>query len=192
MAWAATVMLSVALVLEVTRLPGPEFTPSTDNAGKSEEQSFELDQPDDAPVEILEESFAPAAAPGRSMNGAAVPEAAPIKTTAKQAATEPELEMRRRVDARQGLAVENQVATPAANVDEFKLKDNDMLQRAEDMARRQIGESSEPAPGCDESVTAKPDTWLECIVELEEAGLADEARHQRELLEEAFPDFEQR
>ena len=187
MAWAATVMLSVALVLEVTRLPAPELAPVADSAGKFEAQDFELDQPDDAPVEALGESIPPAAPAGRSMNGA---------------------------------VVAKKLAAPAAKADEFKLKDDDMLQRAEEMARRQSRDNNEPAlpsvaadpasaeapeiavqgtafssfamTSCDESATAKPETWLECIVELEEAGLANEARHQRELLQEAFPDFEPR
>ncbi len=40
---------------------------------------------------------------------------------------------------------------------------------------------------CDESETADPNAWLECILELERQGLLDAARLERELLVEAFP-----
>lgn len=40
---------------------------------------------------------------------------------------------------------------------------------------------------CDESQTADPNTWLECILELERQGLHDAARIERELLAETFP-----
>jgi hypothetical protein len=98
------------------------------------------------------------------------------------------------------------------HVDEFKLKDADMLRRADDMARMRSGEnktlalpSSAPvaadgatlgavavsteAQACDESAVATPETWLECIERLEAAGRADEAGQQRELLQAAFPEF---
>jgi hypothetical protein len=40
---------------------------------------------------------------------------------------------------------------------------------------------------CDESETADPNAWLECILELERQGLFEAARLERELLAEAFP-----
>ncbi len=40
---------------------------------------------------------------------------------------------------------------------------------------------------CNESETADPNAWLECILELERQGLHDAARLERELLVEAFP-----
>lgn len=40
---------------------------------------------------------------------------------------------------------------------------------------------------CDESQTADPNTWLECILELERQGLHEAARLERERLAEAFP-----
>ena len=40
---------------------------------------------------------------------------------------------------------------------------------------------------CDESQTADPNAWLECILELERQGLHDAARIERELLVETFP-----
>ena len=43
---------------------------------------------------------------------------------------------------------------------------------------------------CDDTQTADPNTWLECILELEGQGLLEAARLERELLTEAFPPAE--
>ena len=40
---------------------------------------------------------------------------------------------------------------------------------------------------CDETQTADPNSWLECILELERQGLHEAARLERERLVEAFP-----
>jgi len=99
--------------------------------------------------------------------------------------------------------------------------DADLLQRAEDMARVREGQNEQPAQPvpqpkervaspdasfaistksslhsdvapCDARATAEPESWLACIVELEDAGLTDLAREQRALLAETFPDFNPR
>lgn len=217
MAWAATIMLSVALVLEVTRVPGPSPVLFDDNAGTLEAEQPASGLAGDAPADALEELVAPAAPPGRSAKrGAmALPQTAASKATAKQAANEPALENRQRADLQQDRVAERDPVAPAASAEEFKLKDTDMLRRAGEMARMQEGDNKEEAlasaaahvasteiaafnavasravaPGCDETASASPETWLECIVALEEAGLADESRRERELLKEAFPDFD--
>jgi len=216
MAWAATIALSVALVFEVTRVPAPDGVVFDDNAAKFEAQKPEFELPADAPVEALEEAVAPTAPAGRISNTASVapPQAATIKSTAKQAGPAAEPQKRQRADLRQDHFEERELAAPAANVEEFKLKDTDRLRRAEDTARMQNGVPapasssadaisadmavqgavglSIAAPTCDESASASPETWLECIKALEEAGLADEATLQRELLSKAFPDFDPR
>ena len=40
---------------------------------------------------------------------------------------------------------------------------------------------------CDETATADPNSWLECILELERQGLLEAARLERERLALAFP-----
>ena len=87
----------------------------------------------------------------------------------------------------------------------FEPRNIEILREADDMARlrngdRQTAETlvSDPArrpaearkPACDETATARPSTWLECIDELEKAGRFDAARRERALLIEAFPDAE--
>lgn len=60
MAWAATVMLSVALVLEVTNSPSPGVVSFDETIGTFEVQSPEADAKDDGPVDSPEESVVPA------------------------------------------------------------------------------------------------------------------------------------
>jgi hypothetical protein len=219
MAWAATVMLSVALVLELTRVPAPTviLEPGT---GKFELRELEYDSRYDAPAELLEEpappEAMPAALPGRAADGetAAATEAAAMKPAANQTAAAG-LDKHQNDNLRQGQAAKPVMTAPATHIEEFKLKDADELRRYEDKGRLQkgaIGEatfagSAEDAAGadsatrstaamavetprCEEAVIAAPETWLECIAELEKAGLADEARLQRDLLREAFPGFD--
>ena len=45
-------------------------------------------------------------------------------------------------------------------------------------------------PACPAEVLTDPEHWFECIEALEEAGRDADAEEQRELLKEAFPDFE--
>ncbi len=169
MAWAATVILSVALVLEVARVP--ESTP--------------LDYEDTA-VDF-------------------------------EAASEADAEVPRKQHSVRGDQVgKRELTAPEAAVDEFKVPDKDMLRQAEDLARMRSGQNRETAvpgtaegetaapaleristlssvaasPTCDEAATASPETWLECIREMEAVGFAAEAQEQRELLREAFPEFE--
>ncbi|NIL94852.1 MAG: hypothetical protein GTO71_10555 [Woeseiaceae bacterium] len=108
----------------------------------------------------------------------------------------------------------------AADAQELRVEDEDMLQRAEETARMQEGRDDQPPPGpasravavpqedssahaasfaisleeappaCDDTARATPESWLECIAELEEAGSLDAARLERELLAEVFPDFD--
>lgn len=215
MAWAATAILSVALVLEITKVPAPENIGFEDTASKFEVGIPELDPIDDAPTEVPQAEVveqAPATPLGRSLNGASTGqpvEVAPAKAPADQVAPEPILQERQRSELRPQAVEEGQLAAPAAKVDEFKLKDANMLRHAEDMARMQSGENREAAspssaadagtlgavavsaeaPACDETVTSTPETWLECITGLEEAGLSREAQQQRELLQAAFPEF---
>lgn len=60
MAWAATVMLSVALVLEVTNSPSPGVVSVDETIGTFEVQSPEADAKDDGPADSPQESVVPA------------------------------------------------------------------------------------------------------------------------------------
>lgn len=140
-AWAAVVMLSVAILIETNR----------------------------APLEV--------AAP-------AVSEATPAAGVAERKA-EPQL-MKSDLGA-----AEEQLATDTT---ELRGTDRDLIERAEEMARMQQGRLQQPdiQPVCDESARAEPESWLECIVELEAAGFVDVAREERDLLNAAFPGVDAR
>ena len=203
MAWAATVMLSVALVLEVTNTPSPGVVSFDETISRFEVQSPEADAKDDGPADSLEESVVPASEPTKKQSN----------------------DMRQKATA----IVEQEIAPqlPAtreraellSDSAEFKIENEDMLRQAEEMARAQVGDNDQPSPAvsavteqefaagrslasaaafsapvadCDEDAVATPQTWLECIVALENAGRDDAAREQRAMLAEAFPDFDLR
>lgn len=217
MAWAATVMLSVALVLQMSDVPGPEGVSFDDTAQKVEAQVPEPGAPGDAPAESAEAEVlgeAAATAPARSLDasGEASRATEPARPAAKQLIQAPLQQKRQRSELRQEFSDAQEPAAPAANVDTLVIQDADLLRRADEMARTRSGENKESAlpnsrdqagtpsatamgleaPVCDARATRTPESWLECIAALEEAGLADEAQEQRELLLETFPDFQAR
>lgn len=159
LAWAATVGLCLAIVLEVTRVPTPEIV-ITDDANRSLEAE---------PSSVAEEAQAPAQAPPQTPVRQR-PEALKDmksqlgRSAAKQAANEPKREM---VDAdtRQQSGAIAALAVSANRID------------------------SEATNECPDEIRVDPVTWLACIVDLEESGDTDAALRQRDALEEAFPQF---
>ena len=215
MAWAATVMLSVALVLEVTRTPVPESA-SHDAAPvpmapaelpaleKAADASADASLDEVVVAQPQADYHPPAANAGRTDDAAEELKAAPLRSSAKQV-VEPELqdEKRERDDERLRLQVDAPVAEAEFEGDAFAVGDTDMLQRAEEMGRLREGSiaaeqalpesfavmSTSATTPCEAKETERPETWLECIERLEELGLQAEADQQRELLAAAFPDF---
>jgi len=169
LAWAATVALSVAVVLEVMQLPAP------DNVSFDKVEA-DADVQRDAPLEALEEELPAAVAPGRASNFA--PQS-PQKTGLMQktaAKSEPEFDERKREASEKAAQPAQTIATPASERD--------------DVDRMQNFAFSSSVAHCTEEMTQEPSTWLECIEDLEAAGLNEEATEQRRLLRETFPDFE--
>jgi len=202
MAWAATVMLSVAIVLQLTQAPVPESSSFGDG-------TYDMEAPADAPVGALEEAVMSDEATN------AVPKTEALRSTAKQVAPAALSEARQRPEQTKATVAEQEQAAPEFDVSELKAKDQDMLQRADDMARMREGDNREAAPinappqsfstgagmmrlvsepaaplACDETATAAAESWLQCITNLEAAGLNDAAREERKLLAAAFPDFD--
>ncbi len=162
MAWAATAMLSVAIVLQLTQAPIPESSSFGDSA-------YEMEAPADAPVGATEEATN------------AVPKSEALRSTPKQVAPGALSEARQRPEQSKATVAEQEQAAPEIDASEFKAKDQDMLQLV-----------SEPAapPACDETATAAAESWLQCITDMEAAGLSDAAREERKLLTAAYPDFD--
>lgn len=140
-AWAATIMLSVALVLELSQSP-------VQQAPKMEAQELGVQD-----TELLQRADEMA----RARQGQNDQPAQPVPQPKER------------------------LSAPAASA---ALSSKSTLADAE-LATDNLGP-------CDATVTVEPEPWLACIVELEEAGLTDIARGQRQLLAEAFPDFKPR
>ena len=223
LAWAATVVLSVALVLEVSKLPTPDSQVFEVPAGDTALESGAADAADDLPDTLAEteapEVVAPAAVtPARSHEEAPAElgAASAGRTAAPQPSPGRDREKRQRSIA-EPMKQEHPVTTEAPQstpqLEPLRPKETDMLQRAEEQARHRVGESKRSdgqleltdtvsvqafgvaadradAASCDEVSRATPETWLECIAELEALGQTDVAQFERERLLETFPDFE--
>lgn len=180
MAWAATVTLCVALVLEVTNAPVPEISDVV-------LPSDRLEAPPPAS----------SAAPAPKLNR---PD--PVKAEAlPEAIQEAEVPAERKRTAKMSKDLRQQVAAKPASAEGFSMKDDDMLSRAKEIATLQTGDISESdqelgattiaagsaEPSCSETDVAKPDTWLLCIQKLEDTGRTTEANEQRALYNAAYP-----
>ena len=194
LAWAATIALTLAITLEITRVPTPEVR-SPGPALPAESQALpEAEALPETRDLRREKSIPEAISPEKTAIG---------RSVAKQAADEPMRANRKReaAGALEGDLAEE--AMPSAAM-EFELKDDDMLQRADELTQLQEGLISKPddegiaafssaatvaASECSDEVKAEPESWLECIDALEAAGDPDAAARQRENLKETFPDF---
>ena len=164
-AWVATIGVCLAIVIEVSLLSDPE------------------------PVEF--DRVPPAAAPPVATSPAAADrfeKAAPraTKPAAAQAVQKParapsadpekHFDGAEAVNRDQGLQQQEAVRQDAAP---------DMLLRSAPGTARM--EDAVTERFCDETETANPNSWLECILELERQGLHEAARLERERLTLAFP-----
>jgi len=179
LAWAATVALSVAVVLEVTQLPAPDGASFDVSTPKFKLDEAEADVHQDAPLDALEEELPAAIAPRRASNFTPqAPQKTGLihKTAAK---SEPAFE-------KQKGEVSEKAAEPASadEITEMQYNDRDEAVRMQGFAL------SSSVVHCTEEMTQEPSTWLECIEELEASGHSDEASEQRRLLRETFPEFE--
>ena len=180
MAWAATIGLSLAFVLELTQVP--DSAPIS--AGGSDADTFE----------VLDEEVASEAAPARAKSDRRLRQEveersdAPATMLSAPAAVEPAAE-----------------AEADRAVAEFEADDMSLMRDAEEQARAQAGqtqpaaatagfsalaEKKEQVPGCDEDARETALSWYACIEELRQAGLADLAAQELESLRGVFPDFE--
>jgi len=165
MAWAATVMLSVAIVLQLTQIPAPESVRFDDSV-------HDVEAPAAAANESLEEAVVPASAAKIET----------LRSSAKELAPGALSEARQRPEQAKASVADQDAAITES---ELKFSSQDMLQRTT------VGAVNEPTTpsACDETATAAAESWLQCITDMEAAGLGDAARAERRLLAAAFPDF---
>jgi hypothetical protein len=173
-AWVATIGVCLAIVIEISLLP--------------DQESAEFDS--------LPQSAAPAAAPAA--------ETMRLEKTRPQAAGAQKVQpiqepQRLKASDQPGRADDADAgASPVARESSLEEAETRVRQRAiSDVQSPASLLSTAPAANlaqevateryCEESETADPNTWLECILELERQGLLEAARMERKLLAEAFP-----
>lgn len=192
-AWAATIGLSLAIVIELAVLPNDIESVAPPVAEPQSRDESDILQQDVAPVPQRGRlDSADEAAHDLRLPAAAPPEAAK-REMAKPDAAEP----------------------PAAgsgfgDTDAFAITNAPILEEAEDIARMQsvpeqraqqslsskaaslARQAQDDAASCDAASRATREAWLACIEALEEEGRAAEAEAERALLQEAFPEAPQR
>lgn len=177
MAWAATISLCLAIVVEINSVPQPESVEFARPAMTADE----VDVGGSARSDLDN-----ANAPQRF-------EVAPLEQRARKSVAAPEPASR----------AEGAIGLVEPKKAEEVLKDSVIEEAvimreggAGDSNLRSIERSANPAAAaiapmpCDAAARETAESWLECIEMLEEAGLDDVASQQREQLQEAFPDFE--
>ena len=176
LAWAATIALCLAIVLEVTRVPTPEIVdiPKPIKTLESEPASTLAPVPaslkTQSPVQALTIQQPNALADKKSQIG---------RAAAKQVAEEPRRELQ---------------LMDAAHESEADLHSVDEIAVSREVKFEETSAFAMPmllaANRCADEVRADPVTWFACIADLEESGDAEAALREREALKEAFPQFE--
>ncbi len=177
LAWAATVGLCLAIVLEVTRVPAPEIVTTEDPIDFLEAESLTAPEEAQAPVRQQPETLKDI----KSQLG---------RSAAKQAANEPKSEVHMREKAYDAEADFNSVEEGVVSGEvELEMQYADRLLRSNDVTATAM-----PAllavNECSDEVRVDPVSWLACIADLEETGDTEAALRQRKALMEAFPQFE--
>ncbi|MDJ0748775.1 MAG: hypothetical protein QNJ11_04790 [Woeseiaceae bacterium] len=189
-AWAATIGLSLAIMLEVAQIipPGsePELSPSSEAVSerfRADEGSARLEQ-SAAPSE--DKAEAPAAVAPATEDFPANPGGGAAE------------------ELRAGRPVgQDEIESRSAELDDgdaFAAKNMRILEEAEMQAIQRAGEQSiatlaavpneSEANQCDEEVRESAETWYECIVDLRDAGDAELAAFELDALLKTYPDFE--
>lgn len=196
LAWAATVALCLAITLEVTRVedaPTDVATPASTVVPELQKDKREqaLEQDADRQLglaESMSDSMSDSVADALSSE-----KIAPARSASKPAANEPEPagRARRSADIAEEEAIELGTIEPAVD---FEVKVADELRRENSVASGAYATSKAVAADslaneCSEDMRSEPESWLECIEALEASGDKEAALHQRQNLEETFPDF---
>ncbi len=167
-AWVATIGVCLAIVIEISLLPDPE--PAEFDTVPAAPAAPATTSP--AATDRFEKASPQAAEPAAAQSvqkPARMPSAYPEGRSG--AADVPD---RDRESRQKGTSQED--AAPA------------MLLRSAPATN--VAEEAVTERYCDETATADPNTWLECILELEREGLHEAARLERERLALAFPPAE--
>lgn len=183
LAWAATITICAAIVLEVSRTPGPDGLPQV--------PVLDLETAAPAAAELPRDAGLAAPADARAESEALQPggpaEATPAAETARQRSA--------------GSAKTAPKAAPKAAMSEPLQEQADSLEaaRTQEAGTDAVRALAMPAavglndavaaPACDAEQRADPERWQACIDHLEQRGDHDMASRERELLGDAFPEF---
>jgi hypothetical protein len=175
LAWAATIALSVAIVLEVARTPAPDGVPATpavemrhiERPGATKTEATAADRPavaaDEAGVSPPPEASLSRQGAGESL------ETAPAAETAGR--------IDARLQAEQELEIKGSAATPPAAARKTAVP-----------ATTGLGEDAAGPDACDADARSTAESWLACIERLEKSGQTAAAERERELFAAAFGD----
>lgn len=166
-AWAATIGLSLAIVLEQTVFDVPAVIDPADLTNLPTP-----DGPREAIGNSVPEDSAPARRESVDERAAASGQAPAISSEALAA---PDTGMLREAEERARLRQDANLPAGAARLrsvltDEF--------------------DASDAGDSCVAGARGSPESWLACILDLERRGLNDQARAEREVFERTFPDFD--
>ena len=180
LAWAATIALSFAFVLEMSQVDDVPM-PRTD---------ADL-------AEVLEESAAPVDAAGKQKDEGRIRQQlskrssdapATMKVTITPAQPEPAT-----ADALANApapALESPAVGSSSVESDFAVADEQARSRAEPASALALyAEKKEQAEGCDKDARASADAWYQCVEDLRTAGQDEPARQELEALLAQFPDF---
>lgn len=202
MAWVATVGLCLAIVVELTRVPVPDGGRIGDPPalGAAASDASEAQGPDDARTTV-DESRQQVPAQKLEADDLSPKGSAPATLAA------PPPSERRDEPARR--AAEPSADEPGSSADGgiFNVTDAAIVEEAKEMARMREGPGREAAAAgalrsvatpaeagtteaqpCDDEARSTPESWIECILEIERRG--GNAHDEREKLKAAFPDAE--
>lgn len=177
-AWAAIVLLSATLLLQVSQDPVPSDL-AAPQIPKLEDRAAESEFAD-ADVKRQRSDMDSAA----KATGTAAPRQQPAADLLEEVATQQADQFVQAEEmARIQQGPNDAPAAPAAagadapSVSEARLYSS--------FASREAGQ-----PSCDDEARSAPESWLACITDLEDAGFEAAAEQERELLAAMFPDFE--
>jgi hypothetical protein len=164
-AWVATIGVCLAIVIEISLLPDQEqveFDSQLQEAAPATEmRRLEKSRPQPFGAQKVQQLQKPGSVEASDLPRRPDDSDAGVVPTVRESGLE-EAETRVR---QQSISDMQSPAAPAANL-------------ARDVAAERY---------CSEEETADPNTWLDCILELERQGLYDAARLERALLAETFP-----
>lgn len=180
-AWAATIALSFALVLEITQVDNVA-TPRTD-----------ADM-----AETVEESPLPADAAEKQKNEALMRQQLNKRSSDAPAAAKAAIAPAQLETAAKDTAVNTPAPESLSAAPDLEQDDLGLLREAEEEARLRsapgrtmsaLVERKEQPEGCDEDARASAKTWYECVTVLRDAGQLEAAQQELDALLAEFPDF---